>query len=396
MSLTREIQNPAFGKKFTHFLFAFLSLGFSLTTCFLVQNKDKRSEGPKIIIRDSLVLDRLPTGETVRISFKTKTSAKCELTYWTQEKNLAPSKESPVIIPCSGALGQTTFVETLSNLSASTLYTFRISAWKLYGGKAAADSVVIKENDGNGVGKDVIVVRLNNPLRTTEIHAFRSPVPMELDHFKKALQKELGCKSGIPSNSSIFAKASSLDVGELSSQGYATSTAEKHTLYKNRLRLNYNAFQNESRWEWQYENNGTKFDFLARQAAEIYQVEMKSATKRKFAAPSLARSENILAVNPTLPFTIKWSADNLAEISYVTVQIGNHSINNSFFCVFNARNSVGVIEPQSNLLNKLNRGDRYDVVVTLYSAQLLLFPSTGKTPWLIASYDWRSAMIQRI
>ena len=117
----------------------------------IFQSKNDEKDRYKIIIPNSVVMDRMITGNSARLAFKTKQSALCELHVYNQDPKGEPSQEKPLVKPCTGT--QTSFVESVSPLDSSSLYTIEIHAWTTQGSKENAEKLAVKENSGKGLGK---------------------------------------------------------------------------------------------------------------------------------------------------------------------------------------------------------------------------------------------------
>ena len=377
------------------------SLGFliciavGLSSCHWFPIKKNKRTANQLILRDSVTLDRLLSGETARVAFNTSLAANCEIRFWSQEDSGQPKKDAPGVIPCFGGAPKKQFLEMVQGLSTESLYDIEIIAWPLNASKNASDRIVVRENDGKGIGKNFIHVRLNTPLRTSEIHRYAADDDISIEQLKAKLTLKTGCQGGVPEGPSLFSSSSDIGLQEITSKGYGISKSEAHAQDGNRLRMYYSTLQNESVWQWSVKQNDLEYEFLSRQGAEIFQVKMTSAQTLRFRSPNLNSFDHVLPLDPARPLAISWSDDNKASIASVIVQVGHQSQPGAFYCVYAANSAQAVIAADQEPLKGLAAGF-YDITVTLYSVQLQLFPGTKKPSWVIASYDWRAARVQKI
>ena len=142
------------------------------------------------------------------------------------------------------------------------------------------------------------------------------------------------------------------------------------------------------KWTLSYQLNNKDISVPVRPLSRILNMEMESTEIINFDAPQLAEAVDPLKIDPTKPLKISWTtANNLLELSYVTVQIGRPDYDKSIYCVFPADKRSGEVEPK--LLQGLDEG-KHVLLAELSSNQVWV-----KDGWLVTTYDWRSGRIEK-
>lgn len=359
--------------------------------CYLF--KKKKKDTYTLIQRGSTIFNRLDDNESARLTFKTNELAFCQIKVWTQEPNLEPTATTPIIHNCSNQNPQKTFVELIRPLRLDTLYVLEISAWPAAKTPQQADRLKVFENGNKGLGRELMVLRLNLPLKVAELHRYTRDKAIELAELKTHLRDETGCFPGYRRDADPLSKATGYDEKHIESRGFATSEAQPHRHFKERRKLYYNNFRPQDRWQWLVGPDGSVQSFIAKQGHGHFEVELKNRQTIRFQRPSLDRSENLLQLDNSQPLSLSWTAGATSEFSSVIFQIGHPNQGGEFYCVFNAADGQAII-PTDNFLTKLKPQESYDITVSFKTMQLQIFPSSNKAAWLLANYDWRTARIQ--
>ena len=382
-----------------------LALGFLsglMSGCLLSTKKSTRSRGAsELIVRDSIYLDRIADGAAGRLQFKTSRSAVCEIAFYSQEPNVAPTKEKPVTVPCSGEdKPRQEFTERIENLASNTLYFVVISAWDPGAGKKAADVVTVREGAGNpspgnpgsqdGAVRNIFVGRIDLPLKVAEVHKHTLAKPASLSDLKRALVRNEGCQVSVPNAPAPFREPTTdLGIANLASRDIATGSATQHKDYPQRVSLLFPSLNiGMDKWSIFYQENGRDVLIPARPIATFASVVMTSNQSYNFETPQLNEATDPFKIDPNQPLRFAWTSNSqLTTSTYVTVQIGRSNNQKSIYCLFAAEKRAGTIDPQ--LLVGL-APDKYVISVELVSNILI-----AKENWLVTSYDWRSARLEK-
>src|SRR5690606_18344744 len=119
---------------------------------------------------------RTGDGDTARLKFKTKSDLFCSLEIYSQEKGAEPTSKNPRKIPCKDeASAKQEFVEKIDDLRTDMLYYVNILLYSKKSQTKPKDKVTIKESGGqsgtvdkDGKYSELLVARLNQPLKTAE------------------------------------------------------------------------------------------------------------------------------------------------------------------------------------------------------------------------------------
>lgn len=376
--------------------------------CSLVPKKKKSSDkdgaGVKLVIRDPIYFDRTGDGDVARLSFSTKRPAVCEMSVYAQDPGVQPTRDAPMVVPCAEQTkGRTEFVEKIEGLRTDSLYHVDLRAWDFGKTSADAETVPIIEttektaviNPGTDPGdggkfKDLIVARMNLPLKTAEVHHSELPDALDLQAIKAKLTRTVGCQAGVPDKVGPFRDAAKdIVIKNLATKDLGAGTAAPHKDYPERLSLTY-ASLNDSveRWTFTYAVNSKDIMLAARPISRIVNMEMESTSVQAFDAPQLAETTDPLRLDTSKPLKLSWTTgNNLLDLSYLTVQIGRPENDKSIYCVFPA--SVRSATIDAKLLQGLDDG-KYVILAELATNQLF-----AKEGWLVSVYDWRSGRIEK-
>ncbi len=386
-----------------------LCVGLALLAqaCFLVPKKKSGKAGGSssaLVVREGIFLDRTGDGDAARLSFQTKRPAVCELTVYAQDDKSKPSKDAPLILPCSSQdKGRTDLAEKIEGLKTDALYFVVIRAWDAGGKKEAGETVLVKEapnpasviNPGgdplaDGKLKDLLVARFDVPLKTVEVHHHELPEALDLGAIKGKLTRTVGCQVGVPDRTAPFRDAAKdVAIRNLATKDLAAGTAGTHKDYPERLTLNYGSLNDGlDRWSLLYQLNNKDFMITARPVSRILNMEMESTTIQAFEAPQLAEPADPLKLDATKPLKLSWTTgNNLLDLAYLTVQIGRPEDAKAIYCIFPAEKRSAEVD--AKLLQGLEDG-KYVVLAELATNQLF-----AKEGWLVSVYDWRSGRIEK-
>jgi hypothetical protein len=373
-----------------------------LSGCLLNSKKSVRGKGASDwFVKESIYLDRIGDGTTFRLQFKTTVNVICELAYYSQEPNLAPTKENPTIVPCSSPdKPRKDFTERIENLATNTLYFIQIGIWDANIGKKTAKYLTVKENSGpsdNGDGNNqdgtiesVYVARVNLPLSVAEIHKHALVKPLSLTEIKKNLARSEGCQSPIPEIKLPFRDANApLDITNLASRDLANGAATLHPESSQRLSMQFSSLNiGMDKWSLMYQLKGRDVLSTFRPIASFASLIMTSSQSYNIESKQPAEASEGIRVDTTLPLKFSWtSSSQLLPTSYVTVQIGSPQTQKSIYCTFAADKNSGIIE-QPMLLNLPNEK-------TTISVELVSNLFVAKENWLVSSNDWRATRIEK-
>ena len=334
-------------------------------------------------------MDRLSSGTSMRLAFRTKKESLCELHFWSQSQKDTEKKP----IPCSKDVAQKSHIATINDFEKNDLYSVQVIAWESDQDKSTAETLIVHENGGQGLGKEIYVVRFNRPLNTAEIHLHNRGSKMPLQEFTAELGKPTGCQTGLEFERTVLSSSKkSVGLEKVSTYGFGISASEHHPQFKDRLLLKFNTFQPGQPWEWFFSGETQNGSFLAQKNVEFFNVKVKSEAEKILDSRDLNTATQTFQTQAKSPVKVSWSHENLPNIAYVIAQIGTRK-DDSLHCIFEAKKGEGSITKESLATLK---GGQYEMSVTLYAAQIKIFPNLGRIPWLIASYDWRAAKIQKI
>jgi hypothetical protein len=372
-----------------------------LTGCFLKKKKSsgKGSGKAELVDRQSIFFDRIGVGETGQLKFKTKKPALCELTLYAQEAGIEPTKDKPKVTACSGTDARAEFTEALEGLRTDALYFVVIRAWEAAESKEKGDVVTVREGQdpkavitpgGDGKLKDLLVARLDVPLKTAEVHRHSFADATDVATIRTQLTRKEGCTQGVPDKDGPFREAApDVAIANLATRDFAAGTAGPHPDYPGRLLLTYPSLNDGlDKWSLYYQLNGQDFAVTARSLARILNMEMESTSIMAFEAPQLAEAADPLKIDPTKPLKISWTlGGGPRPLAYMAVMIGRPDYEKSIVCVFKADQRTASIDPA--LLQGLDDG-RHVLLAELASSQIW-----AKEGWLVTTYDWRSGRIEK-
>ncbi len=377
-----------------------------MTGCFLKPKKKsaKKSGGAAsgLIVRDSIFMDRVGDGDVARVAFKTSKDTLCEMSFYSQEPTVLPAKEQPTVVACSAGAARSAFTEQLPGLRTDTLYFVIISAWEASATKAQADVVTVKETPSassiispggasDGLFRDLMVARFNIPLQAAEVHRYTFDQPADIPTIKAKLTRAIGCQQGLPDKDAAFREAApDVAIKSLASRDYAAANATVHPDYPERLQLSFPGLnEGADKWTLSYKLGDQDVSVPVRPISRILNMEMESGTDIiNFDKPQLVEAVDPLKIDPTKPLKLSWTtANNLLELSYLTIQIGRPDYEKSIYCVFPADKRSGDVD--AKFLQGLDDG-KHVLLAELQSNQVWV-----KDGWLITTYDWRSGRIEK-
>lgn len=348
-----------------------------------------------ILDRQSIVLDRANDPTLARLAFKTEIPAFCEIKLWGHNVYKRTLDQPFKVQPCSNKQPQTDFVELIEGLNENSFHTIELNAWSNDLGSQVVDRVEINESERFGVGKEFYVVRLNKPFHVAEVHRYTNPVPIASKNLNDLLQLETGCKAGFPQITSQFSNSGKFELEEVESKGYARGKLNPHAHSDEFKRLNIGGYHPNLTWDFDINSGSDQFTFSANQAGEFKEVLVTIQNQSTpFQSPSLLHPSPSLYIEQDQSFELKWKSRSIFDIGYVIVQFGHAGQDAGFYCVFDAAKDSAIIHSEP-FLTSLDIHQAYDVTVTLYTAQVRRFPSSGWSPWLLTSYDWRTAVLER-
>lgn len=384
--------------------FVMIAVTSLATSCFLFPKKKSAKKSPAagglIITQEgnlsAIYFDRIGDGDTARLQFKTTQPALCQLAYYSQDPEVEPKKDAPKVQPCAEGPARTEFTEKLEGLRTDTLYEVVITAWVDGTTKEQGESITVRETASNieeptldGKLKDLLVARFNIPLKVAEVHRHTLPEPTDLPTLKARLNRQLGCRQGVPANEAAFREAAAeVGIKSLATRDFAAGSAANHPESAGRLQLVYPTLNDGlEKWTLLYQIGEKDVSVPARPMSRILNMEMESTDIMAFEEPQLAEAADPLVIDATKPLKFAWTTGTLIDQSYMTIQIGRPEQEKAIYCVFPASKLSGVVEPA--LLAELEDG-RHVVSAELNSNQLW-----AKDGWLISVFDWRSARIEK-
>jgi hypothetical protein len=384
----------------------FAALLMLTQACFLVPKKKSAKGGgaaAQLVVREGIFLDRTGDGDAARLSFKTKAPAICELSVYSQDDKTKPTKDDPKIVPCSSPdAGRTDITEKIDGLKTDALYYVVIRAWPVGGKKETGDSVLVKEAPNpasvispgdpvdDGKLKDLLVARMDLPLKTVEVHHHQLPDALDTAAIKGKLTRTAGCQVGVPDKAAPFRDAvKDIAIKNLATKDLGAGTAGPHKDYPERLSINYGSLNDGlDRWTLMYQLNGKDFQISARPVSRILNMEMESGAVQAFDAPQLAEAADALKLDTSKPLKLSWTTgNNLLDLTYMTIQIGRPDDPKAVYCIFPAEKRSAEVD--AKLLQGLEDG-KYVVLAELTTNQLF-----AKEGWLVSTYDWRSGRIEK-
>jgi len=287
------------------------------------------------------------------------------------------------------------------DLKADALYCIDIAAWQEGSQKSNADKVIVKESPGNASGdspgdgkfKDLLVARIDAPLRTAEVHRHVLPGPAEIGDINSTLQRKSGCQKGFPDPLTIFSSADpNIGIANLATRGYATGQGVPNSHFSERYKLLFNSIQSQDSWEWTYSAGGTSYEFSAPPVSALSNATVTSSNSLILPEASLGKTGDTLTIDSEKKLDLTWEVKNPKDNNFISVQIGNSSQQTFLYCLFPANQNSGSVD--ADLIKALPAG-KHALLVQLESFELEMFPGTAQPSWILAMYDWKKGNIEK-
>lgn len=394
------------------------------------QEKTAQKSGARsrLINRKSIYMDRSSDRKSVRLRFKTLKPISCELIFYSQSDGGAPTRAKPGKQECtSDPKDNNSYEENLTKLSENHLYFVVIRAWESNNKKDKPETVTVKESKENVLApetfednesveneqpnsispqtsnsinpvpiektiSELFFARLNIPLRIAEVHKHKLIKAMSLNQIKNELSAgQYGCREGVPeAKNFVFREAEqSISIEGLTTQDFAAATAQPHSSAVGRLQLLYNGLNDGlDKWTLLYKLAGKDFNIPVRPISRILSLDIESDEINTIESAQLAEAVEPLKINPSKPLKFKWTTSaNLSDLTNLTIQISRAEDPKAIYCVFPAAQRSAVIDPK--FLNQLDDG-RHVVLAQISSNQIWF-----EYNWVVSTYDWRSARIEK-
>ena len=373
-------------------------------SCLFGQRKSTngRGEGASLFDRNSFVISRTAGGSTALVQFAAGKPILCSFDIYAQRPDQDPKESAPKVVPCSNSQASAAIKETIPGLQADALYFFRVTAWSPETAKEKGEILVVKESpfgadstvlvEPDGRFRDVMVSRIDIPLKTTEVHRHVFANSTSSQDLRNILVRPQGCKPGpVPSPGDIDTADLDFRAANVATRGFASGSGQPHINYRERIKIIANSLQFADRWEWVFDIFGKSQNFFAKAPSQLQSVDVSSTNSLALKSSRLREDEEpILAVDAAKPLQVRWRTEGLSDSSAVIVQVGRGSTPSLFYCVFDSASGVGSID--AGLIAALPAG-RHTIVTTLESSQVLVAQNTGA--WLITGNDFKSGVLER-
>jgi hypothetical protein len=366
--------------------------------CFLNKKKKGGDDGESSLVdKKSIFLDRTGDGDTARLKFNTTKAVFCSLEIYSQEKDVEPTSKNPTKIECKDeSEGKKEFVEKIDGLRTDMLYFVNVLLYTKKEQTKPTEKVTIKESGGgsgtvteDGKYSELLVARLNQPLKTAEFHRHGFTEPVAAEVVRNKITRKTGCSMKIPADASPFATAeTTMGINNFTTTDYGAGKVTKHEDATGRLKVAYDNLKTGiDRWSFLYDRDSKDVQIKALPGSYFHTVEVGSAALSDPELAELGDSETT-SVDAGKPLVVTWTHERKTSSStpaYVIALVGVSGTDDSIRCIFDVNKKRGEIP--SSLLKNLGNSE-YDILVELETNQLW-----AKEGWLIAAYDWRYGRI---
>ena len=241
------------------------------------------------------MISRTAGGSTALVQFAAGRPILCSFDIYAQRPDQEPKEGAPKVVPCTNSQASSAIKETIPGLRADTLYFFRVTAWSADSTKEKGEILVVKESpfgadstvlvEPDGRFRDVMVSRIDIPLKTTEVHRHVFPGSTSSQDLRAILARPQGCKAGpVPSPGDIETADLDFRAANVATRGFASGSAQPHINYRERVKIITNTLQFADRWEWVFDIFGKTQNFFAKAPSQLQSVDVKS--KNSFALKS--------------------------------------------------------------------------------------------------------------
>lgn len=389
---------------------AILVYGVSLNSCAKLSPKGKK--GPKkqehLIALDTLGHfsrpDQAPEGT---LAFSTTAEAECDVSFWPITTDAKVEDEPKAVVNCDQAnrLKQSL---VLRPLKTEYLYRIQIRTWPV-GQSAAKDSFepfVFEEQQGGytyfgakpalepGYLNEVHVAKVDLPLGTSYVYRHDLGAAAKSEDVAALLERKLGCQELGATANSFLDPADSVEVGGVSTRGFATGTEVRidSDRERNNLLIEFQKSQQPAdQWEWSFRYLNSSHRLSMKPAASLVgAVSIDSADVVLLDRTNFDRGLKEVTVTNGAPLKLSWKGTNLSKYSYLTVQIGHTLLKKATVCTFAADFGVGIID-ETHLRN-LPTGTHY-LTIALEDQRLRLGQDHSQPSWVFVTSDWRAAKL---
>lgn len=377
----------------------------SSLSCLDYKAKRSKKGAAGLIDKQNIYTSRASYGTTLVLAFKTQKDALCEFSIWSQAESVncaTPSDTQKIkIYTCPTDKPRTDFQESIEGLKSDVLYCIDIAAWENGSNKTKSEKVLVKETPGSTSGnttsdgkfRDLLVARVDVPLRTAEIHRHVFSGPAEIGDINNTIQRKTGCQKGFPDPLTIFSAADpTVGISGLATRGFASGQAIPNPHFAERYKLLFNSIQPQDSWEWTYTAAGKSYQFIAPPVSALSKSTVASSNSLTLSESSLGKSGDTLTIDPEKKLDLTWEVKNPKDNNFISVQIGSSSQQTFLYCLFPAAQNSGSIEAE--LLKELPAG-KHALFVQLESFELEMFPGTAQPSWILATYDWKKGNIEK-
>lgn len=382
----------------------FLVVACGTMTACLVKNKknyEGRTGSGGTFDSQSFIITRTTGKTTAVVQFNTARPLLCAIDVYSQDASQEPKQESPLKYNCPATVPVAAFRETIAGLNPSYLYFYRVFAWDADKTKDKAEIIIVKELPSNSVDtlveadgkfRNLFISRVDLPLKSDEVHRHLLAASTSPQDLRTKITRPIGCRAGeLRMIEDLAAADQDLRLSSVATRGFAAATAQPHLNYRERLKLSFSSFQFSDRWEWVFDIAGKTQSFFAKPGPKLNSVEVTSVVKINIQGSGLADPESpVLTLDSTKSLNLIWKADPPLDISRFIFQVGKKSSEGTFHCVFDLKDGQGIVE--SSWLASLPKG-KHPAIATVESHQLQVEQNTGA--WLLTSYDWKSAGVEK-
>jgi hypothetical protein len=389
-----------------------------ITSCLFDDKKKDTRRGaganPELIKRDSIFFDRLGDKTSARLTFTTNIPATCSYSFYSQDQDGRKADTKP----CSGdSVPKTNFAERVAPLDPNKLYFLTLTA-KDAGNPTVLDSIIVREPPAGGPAgstpslpspgpadptpgtppaggtsallSELFVARIDMVLRTGELFRHGLKTPTNAESIRKDLQPPLGCFDEAPTSGYPYRSADpNASISQVATRDLASGLAVPKSGQAGLLRLDYAAINDGiDKWTFMYRLQNQDQLYTARPIIRLGKVVVTSDQAFDLDYPNLDESSEPVKIDPLKPLKVQWTVPpQTPASSYVTIQIGRPTLVKSVFCVFQADQRSGTIDPK--WIQNLDSGRH---VISVELATTIFSP---KDKWITTAFDWRSGRVEK-
>lgn len=357
---------------------------------FITPPLNSRADRVQLIVTSSVDLSRQRGDTYLSLRFSTLQPVKVDVHWWPYDINGSAQIEERRTYQLSYDEEQNTFDIQLPIAALDRLYAVKIFANDPYSNKAS-EYTVTEGGDLDGA-YDLMVSRINIPLRTAEIHQHNLIQDVRTLDWHSTLIPDFTCRKNPEEQAHRFssmAKGNSLK--NLSARGFASGTATQHTNYSDVFKLSFNSLQTGDQWKFLYTMFTEDFSFIAPRPPMFSAASLTIDALKDFPEPQLAIPEMSVDIKTTQNLTFKWQAEHLSNLSYVRIQVGRPGSLNEIICYESAHG--GDTEIESSLLGDLESGF-YDVQLSLVNHVIIPAGLETGITWLLTTSDWKTLRLR--